>query len=337
MKANSNISEMANIDTGEIRFAPPGADMVAGVPYFANDSRFVESNFSQPLTIYATGWKDQENIKATLDFIAPEVPTSRRFEWAKATNAEEWLSESDDVRAIGSDFKRVEFTASKVNDKTLNKGLTIRVDEDNVNDLPNWREIYTGRIMRRLLRNDLRRGITLLLAAATNTGKTWTYNSSTNQTPDPDLDMLNAVAAFGDVAGQDANRILMGFSAWATRKGAYNALNNAAGYAGAARSAADIADWVGVEAIRVSRERYQSSASAKSRILGSYVVAFMAQDGATPEDPTSMKRFISPTAGGTPFKVYEQRISSHLVDISVEHYSKVIVTSTLGIQKLTIS
>src|ERR1700722_17210890 len=108
-----------------------GAGYDPGRVLFANSSRFLEAYFSEPLTNYAVGWRDPNNIEASLQFIAPSVPVGRRFEWKKANNAEEFLSEViDDERAVGSDFKRVEYTASDVTDKTLNKGLTYIADLD---------------------------------------------------------------------------------------------------------------------------------------------------------------------------------------------------------------
>ena len=146
-----------------------GSGYEAGQILFANDSRFMETYFSEPLTNYAVGWRDPNNIEATLNFIAPPVAVGRRFEWKKAANAEEFLSEVvDDQRAIGSDFKRVEFTAADVTDKTINKGLTYIADLDNISG-PNWQNDKVAKLLRRLYRNELRRGITAISAAATNT------------------------------------------------------------------------------------------------------------------------------------------------------------------------
>ena len=333
---------MANSDTMEIGNdgGPEGSNPVGQI-CFANASRFVEGHFSEPLTTYAVGWRDPNKIEDTLEFVAPMVSTGRRFEYAKAVNAEEWMSEGDDVRAIGSDFKRVEFSQSKVQDKTLNKGLIVRVDEDNVDGMPNWREIYTGRLMRRLLRNELRRAITLLLAAATGSnisGSGLTSGAATwGSTSDPDVDLLKAVDAFGDLAGLNANRIIMGFTAWMARIGSYSNQAGSRGFAGLARTLQGVADFAGVDEVRISRERYQSSLTAKTKIMAAYVIAFLAESGQTPEDPSSIKRFVSATAGGTPFRVYEQRVSTKMIDISVEHYSKIVCTSTLGIQKFLVT
>lgn len=310
-----------------------GANNMPGSVYFANESRFIEANFSEPLTTYAIGWKDPNKIEDMLEFVAPKVPVGRRFEFAQANNAEEFLSESDDIRAIGSDFKRVEFTSEKVNAKTLNKGLTIRVDLDNVDGNPNWREQYTGRLMRRLLRNELRRGVTLLSAAANNTAKTW----DTTAGKDPDLDVATEVIAFQDSAGVSPNRGLYGHVSWNKRKISHRAQNTAGGFASAGLSPDEVAGIIGVDEVRVSKERYQSSTSAKTKVVGDIVIVYLAESGATTEDASNIKRFVSPTMGGTPFRVYEQQINAKLVDITVEHYSNIIVTSTLGIRKLTIS
>jgi len=48
-----------------------------------------------------------------------------------------------------------------------------------------------------------------------------------------------------------------------------------------------------VDKVLVSRERYQSSASAKSEIVSNLVFAFYAEDGVDTEDPSNVKRFVS--------------------------------------------
>lgn len=310
-----------------------GSDNEPNVVYMANETRFVESNFSEPLTIYAVGWRDQQNIEATLEFFAPRVQTSRRFEFAKATNAEEFLSESDDLRAVGGSFKRVEFTSDKVDAKTLNKGLTIRVDSDNVENMPNWREIYTGRLMRRLLRNELRRAITLLSAAGTNTAFTW----DTTTGKDPDQDISTRLIAAQTDSGIFPNRVGYGNTAWNKRRISHRAQNTAGGFASAAMTESEVAGYLGVDQVLVSKERFQNAAATKAEIVNNLVLAFFAESNQTQEDPSNIKRFTSPTEGGTPIRVYEQIVNSKLTDITVEHYSNIIITSTLGIQKGTIS
>lgn len=321
------------IDEGLRMADDRGSDNRPGEIYIANEDRFTESHFSEPLTAYAVGWKDPNNIEATLEFLAPTVPTTRRFEYAKASNAEEFLSETDDERAIGASFKLVEFTSSKVNAKTLNKGLTVRVDRDNVEGMPNWEQVYTNRIMRRLLRNELRRGVTLLSAAATNTAVTW----DTSAGKDPDQDVKTRLIAGADLAGVYPTRVLYGDTAWNKRGISHRAQNTAGGFSSASMNEAQVAAMLGVDQVMVSRERYSSSATARTQVVNNLVLAYIAEANMTPEDPSSIKRFVSAVEGGGRFRVYRQEVNSKLVDITVEHYSLIAVTSTLGIQKLTVS
>lgn len=306
-----------------------------GQIYFANESRFVESTFSEPLTNYAVGYRDPGEIQALLDFIAPPVQTTRRFEYAVANNAEEFAAEVnlDDVRSIGGSFKRVEYTSKKANGVVLNKGLTIRVDLDNVEDQPMWREIYTGKLMRRLLRAEALRAYSILSAMATNSNLVWDGTAG----QDPDMDLTTAINAFGDTSGLNPNKLLLGLSAWTKRKATLRAQNNPGGYSSANFTPAELAASLMLDGVFVSRERYQSSASAKSRIVPNTGIIFLGEANQSPEDPSNLKRFVSNTAGGTPFRVYEQVINSKLVDISVEHYSNILPTANIGVQQLTIT
>jgi hypothetical protein len=261
------------------------------------------------------------------------VPTSDRFEYAEFVNPEEFLSEADDTRAIGASFKRIEYTSKKTNEKVLNKGLTIRTDMDAVKNMPNWRQIYTGRLLRRLYRSELRRSITLISAAATNDAKTW--NGTAGQ--DPDQDVRTSIEAAADSSGVYPNRVLYGASAWNARVRTHRALLTAGSIGSVPLNLAELADMLNVDEVRVSRERYQSSASAKTQIVNLLVLIYLAEANQTPEDPSNVKRFVTPTAGGTPVRVYEQIINSKLTDITVEHYSNIKITSTLGVRKITVT
>lgn len=314
-----------------------GSGYEAGQILFANDSRFMETYYSEPLTNYAVGWRDPSNILASLEFIAPTVPVGRRFEWKQAANAEEFLTEAtDDERAIGSDFKRVEYTAKDQNDKTINRGLTYIADLDNVSG-PNWMNDKVAKLLRRLYRNEFRRGITLINGAATNTALTWDTTAGKNPDQDLKTDLLTATSA----SGIRPNRILYGDTAFNKRSLCYEGQSGATAFAQVAgMNLEQLAARLMVDKIMVSRERYQSSASAKSEIVSNLVFAFYAEDGVDTEDPSHTKRFVTafgPEQGGGFVRVYVHQISSKLMAISVEHYSKVVVTFPTGIRKWTIS
>ncbi len=318
-------SERLPQDAGGFGIAP-------NVIHLANEERFTTENFSEPLTTYAVGYRDPSDIMGVLDFLAPPVEVGRRFEFKKADNAQEFFSETDDVRAIGGDFKLVESKGSTVNEKTLNKGLSIRLDRDEHPDIERAATQQTGRLLRRLYRNELRRGIALASAAATNSAMTWDATAG----KDPDKDIMDMLVAAGDASGVDPNRVLFGQTAWQKRFLSTGAQNTAAGFAGRNQSPEEVAALLGLDRIMVSRQRYQSSASAKSQIVANLVLAFYAEDDVTTEDPTNFKRFWTPCEGGTKYRVYRED-RAKVVIISVEHYSNIVGTSSLGVRKLTVS
>jgi len=310
-----------------------GAENRPGQLYLANASRFVEANFSEPLTVYGLGWNDEDDLLGLLSFIAPDVPVTRRFEFAKMTNAEIFLSETDDLRGIGADFKRVQYTSDKQVAQTINKGLTYRVDRDNIDEenQPDWERRVTARLINRLRRNDIRRGFTLLSAASTNVAKTWS-DGATDKDPDSDLDEI--VDLFGDAAGMEANRLLIGRTAWRSRRKGYGIQSTSAGF-NHSGNADELGQELGVT-IMISRARFQNAAATKAKITTATLVnAYRAEGNALPDDPSSIKRFVT-NAGGSAIRVFRQEIGLKFIDITVEQYSVVVVTSTLGIRQLTV-
>jgi hypothetical protein len=324
---NQNILEAVN----ELYLPPDtGGEIVPGVIYAANESRFTSVNYSEPLTQYTVGWRDPENLDALLDSIAPSVPVGRRFEFKKATNAEAFLSETDDVRAIGANFKRVEYTGESVNEKTLNKGLTIRLDKDDLLDEME-EERSVGRLMQRLSRNEVRRALGIIDAATTNANKTW--SSSTN----PDKDLRDALILGANASGIRPNVMLFAESAWDLRLDAYEAAANTSSYAGraAAMTPQDLARKSMVDRIEIVKARYQSTTTAKGLVQTTLtVLLYLAIQGAGKDDPSNVKRFVTPA--GTRYRVF-RREADKWIDLSVEHYSNIVITSTLGIRKLTVS
>jgi hypothetical protein len=299
-----------------------------GIIYAANEERFTASHYSEPLTAYTVGWRDPENLDALLETIAPAVSVGRRFEFKKADNAQAFLSEDDDVRAIGSAFKRVEYKGSTVNEKTLNKGLTIRLDKDDLLGAGD-EELSVNRLMQRLSRNEVRRALALLAAAATNTNKTW--NSSAN----PDKDVRDRLKASADKSGIRPNRVLFAENAWDLRLDVYEAVNTP--YAGRAASMTkeQLAAKYMVDIVEVVKARYQSTLTAKASVQTTLtLLMFLAISGSGKDDPSTIKRFVTPI--GSRYRVYRQE-SDKFIDISVEHYSNSVITSDIGVEQLTVA
>ena len=303
----------------------------------ANDSNFVSAFFSKALTDFAGGFSDPEGLFSLLEFIAPGVPVdSQRFEY-KTYNSNDSLKSDDvdDVRQVGADFKTVPQGGTNELGTALNKGLTVRLDLDSFGNNPKIKERVTALLLSRLWRNDIRRGITLLTANATNTAKTW----DTTVLKDPDADVLEEIEISANAAGLPINRVLFGGSAWKRRYFCNSDKSTASAIAGRLMSPEQLAMILGVNEVRVSRERYSTGAAATSQteIVGSCVYLFNARQNATTQDASNIKRFVVLLDNDLSYRVYEHRVSSNLLDLTVEHYSNVVITSATGIRKLTIS
>lgn len=296
----------------------------------ANENRFSAGNYSEALTAFTVGWVDPENTAKILNFIAPPIPVGRRFEFKKSDNAQAFYSESDDVRAIGAEFKRVSYAGESVNEKTINKGLTIRVDHDEVSG-DDWQERYVQMLMQRLLRNELRRAVKALetIAASDNSAKSW--NAGAN----PDADIRNMLMLAADQSGVRPNRLLFGESAWDLRMTSLESQNSAVAFKGAAMAKDELAGKFMLDGCEVLSSRYQSAPATKSKILADAVFAFFAQNTLSKDEPSNLKRFYTPTEEGGAFRVYCDEHAKY-TDITVEHYSSIVATSALGVRKLTV-
>ena len=296
----------------------------------ANENRFSAGNYSEALTAFTVGWVDHENTAKILDFIAPPIPVGRRFEFKKSDNAQAFYSESDDVRAIGAEFKRVSYAGESVNEKTINKGLTIRVDHDEVSG-DDWQERYVQMLMQRLLRNELRRAVKALetIAASDNSAKSW--NAGAN----PDADIRNMLMLAADQSGVRPNRLLFGESAWDLRMTSLESQNSAVAFKGAAMAKDELAGKFMLDGCEVLSSRYQSAPATKSKILADAVFAFFAQNTISKDEPSNLKRFYTPTEEGGAFRVYCDEHAKY-TDITDEHYSSIVATSALGVRKLTV-
>ena len=126
-------------------------------------------------------------------------------------------------------------------------------------------------------------------------------------------------------------------TAWNKRVLAFRSQNVAGAYASAQLTPEQLAGLLSVEKVWISKERYQSGTTTKSKVLGDVVIGFYGEDGAQLEDPTNLKRFWTPVQGGGKMRVYVQQVSAKLVDVSVEHYSNVVSPTNLGMFILSIS
>jgi hypothetical protein len=326
-------ARLSEVPEHDGRFVP---DRVMGF----NASLFDQGHFSEELTGYAVGFKDPENIEETLQFFAPSLPSPMKPEYATFASAEEFLSDGadDDLVGIGGDFPTVRYDSDKVVKKLQNRGLAMDITEEKWDATPNAEQVFVARLLRRLHRNSLRRAITLLSAAATNTAKTW----STAAGKDPDQDVKSELILAANTSGIRPNRVGYGDTAFDIRCASHRAQNSAGGYASAILTPEQLASALMVEKVKVSRERFttKASATAAAEILNTKVLMFHASDGATEEDPSNIKRFTGRVAarhGGGAFAVHLRQVSDKGWRIAVEKYELIAITSTLGIRQFTVA
>lgn len=309
----------------------PGEIHMADV---ANDSRFGQAYFNEPMTNYAVGGWNKTDLEAELQALCPELPAPRNFTYNSWVNSEAFLTDSDDSRAIGADFKRVEYTLTKATGKTVNRGLIIRLDMDEVALMPGWENMYTGMLLRRLKLNAIKRAYAIIDAASTNTGNAW---STPGNTIDPDADVRAGLKAAVDASGLRPNTVVYGQTAWDLRFAAYRTDGNAARYNASLMTPEQVAQTLAVSKVFSTETRYQSTATAKAEALGSKVLSFYQQPGASIEDPTNIKRFVTPTLSGGPVRAFRYQVSDKLIDIGIEHYELIVATYTGGVRKHTIT
>lgn len=311
--------------------------MDAGQIYLmSNDSRLNEGQYNQPLTTYSVGGWNQATLAEEVDMLcgAP-VPVPRRFNYKAWTNAESFWSDvgvQDDVRANGGDFGEVRITNTEVNAKTINRGLIMKLDTDDLTDVSRSEQARIDMLINRLRLNQFRRAFSLLSTAATNTARTWTTLATY-----PDTDMLSTLAAAADVSGLKPNRVFLGETAQINRVTGLNTSATAGAFASANRTPEQLAAFLGVDKLMVSRARYQSTASAKTRVIGNKVLSYFAVDSAIPEDPSNIKRFYTPTEGGGPIRVLRWQPNPKTIILGVEHYELLAITYTGGIRQETVS
>lgn len=301
-----------------------------GSIYISNTERFQQDHFSESLTALTMAWTDPENLGELLDFIAPTVYVPRRFEFRQFGAADAFLTEVDDVRASGAAFKRVRYDGVPVTEKTLNKGLTLRVDHDDTAG-EDWQERVVELLMKRLYRNELRRVLLALDAAAEAADVTWEGEAL------PDATIREALIKASESSGLRPNRLLFSQGAWDARAAAYEKLPGHLGaYSAATLPEAVLADRLSVDSVRVVRSRYQGSEKLEET-LGKAIYGYYADSPILKDEPSHLKRFVTPMDGADTFKVYLESHAKY-TDISVEHYSNVIVTcGGKGLFKLKLS
>jgi len=322
----ADLNDHSKVFTG---FNPDGP---AGVIMAANDANFDQTHLSEPLTEYLVDVPDAEGLDTLVEAAFPSVPVGRSFSYRIHDEKESFQAaiNDEDIREIGGDFSQIRRTGTQADGRTDNKGLVMILDNDQGGEDPAVQQRAVANLRNRLLRTELYRGEALLEANDTATTPNW---GGTNTAADPDGNLFEAIDLSGDARGIDANIVLFGGGAWTKRFMSLGLGANAARHQTRNLTPAQLAELVGVDAVLKAKFRFQSNATTKTKIVADKVYVYYAKSGAMADDPSNIKRFVTSVPGGGLMRVYiEPRLKRTV--IAVEHYSRLVLTSSLGIRKI---
>ena len=308
-----------------------GGALRDGEIYLVNDSRLNEATFNTPLTEFAVGGWDRTDVAEELNSLFPALPVPRRFTYKQFLNAEAGISDvNEDLVSVNGDVPELEWKIQEATGVTQNRALGTVVNLDLV--APGWERQKTMILMRRIQRNILRRCYTLLSGIAVNTARTW----DTTAGKDPDTDVRTSLAAGADISLVRPNTVVYGETAWTKRVLAHGAQNTASGFASKMLTPETLAQQLFVDTVKVSKIRYTANSTTRSQVVNNLVLSWYSE-GPSEDDPSNIKRFVSPTRSGTPIRVYQWQLSDKRVLLVVEHFELVATTSSVGVRKETIS
>lgn len=317
-------------DPGQI-FGQFTMDAKSGIILAANDANFDGSHLSEPLSEFVSDTPDEEGLDTLLEAMAPSVPVGRSFTYLVADNTAAFQASlaDEDKREIGGEFATVRPKGTQANGRTVNKGLTMILDNDQGGEDSSVQQRAVTNLRNRLLRTEIYRTEALLEANDTALTPNW---GATNTAADPDGDIAADLELGGDARGIDSNIVVYCGGAWLRRFLSLGLGSNAARHQTRNLSPEQLADLLGVEKVVKSKVRYQSSATAKTKIGDQKVYSYYVKSGAMPNDPSNIKRFVTMVPGGGMFRVYITPILKRTA-VTVEHYSSIDLTSSLGIRK----
>jgi hypothetical protein len=303
-----------------------------GMVCAANENRFEGSHYNEPATNFLVGvlGAELQPLRDELNALAPAVRVGRRFEYKKNKKDIAFMADMDDARAIGASFAKIEDKRESVDAKTTNRGLTMTLDRDEMldGDIEQTAQLLTAI----LLRNDIRRAVATLNAAATNADKTWNADAL------PDGDIANDLNTALIARGVMPNTVVAGSTAWLYRRSAYESSDKAGALLLANRTPAEVATALGVDKVHVSKTVYRDTkGGTKASLLANYVFMYYIDEIVSKEDGSNLKRFYTPCDGGEEFRVYVDETQAKTVTVTVEQYSLITAVDSGGIRKFTVA
>jgi hypothetical protein len=311
----------------------------SGTICLANDSLLRQVEQIEELTAFAASYDSMvgNGLARLRDRLIPARPSNSRIVRLTTYDEKEpWetVDYQKVKRGILADFAEVrQRTASKSDFQIPNRGLTVILDRDELKDKPEWQQTHTKWLIDLLNRATVLEAIDIYTAAATADNTVW--DSASN----PDLELRTRILALADTTGFYPQNVAYGDKAHLKRQQAYESELTAGSLARAGLYTEEqIATALGVAEVTINAERYQSSANAKSEIIGQNVLIFTAMQNAGPMDPSNIVRHVARGAyGGGDYAVYVTDLGVKKVAITVENYEYIHTQHTTGLMKLAVN
>ncbi len=304
----------------------------------ANDSLIEQATYREEVTTFGIGYADplRNQLASLRDFIAPRRTSGRNAVITSYDEDEPFkvVDYKKVKRNPGVEFAEVKQRTSTKGTRLIpNRGLTVRLDRDQLKDKPMWQEMHTSWLIDMLIRASIIEAITLLRAAAVSDTFLWNVDAN------PDLDLKNvAVNILAPAVGFKPNRALFGEEATLLRQIAYESQDNAGATIRAAMmNDQQLAAALGMDAVRTNAERYNNASGVKQTFLGSRVLLFTGVDAETPEDGSNIVRHVAAASYGSgEYAVYVTEQGVKTVFITVENYELLNVQHTTGVMDIAV-
>ncbi|MDE2099106.1 MAG: hypothetical protein KGL39_17765 [Patescibacteria group bacterium] len=316
------------------------ASVPSGTICLANDSLLRQTEVIEELTAFAASYDSMvgNGLAKLRDFLAPPRPSTSRIVRLTTYNENEpWetVDYNRVKRGILGDFAEVrQRTATKSDFQINNRGLMVILDRDELKDAPEWQQTHTKWLIDLMNRATVLEAIAIYTAAATADSATWSSGS-----PNPDLDIRTRILTLANTTGFYPQNVAYGDKAHLMRQQAYEGELTAGALARSLQYTEEqLATALSVNEVLINAERYQSSTSAKSEIIGQNVLIFTAVEDAGPMDPSNIVRHVANASyGGGDYAVYVTDMGIKKVALTVENYEYLHVQHTTGIMKLAIN
>jgi len=318
-------------------------DNFSGLPHgsvcLANDSLLRQTDRIEELTMFAASYDSMVGNRLTVlrDFLVPTRPTpTRQARLTTYDETEPWetVDYNRAKRGLMGDFAEVrQRKASKADFQIPNRGLSVVLDKDELKTQPEWQQVHTKWLIDLLTRATVLEAVDVFTAAAVANGMVWNVNTN------PDLMVMNEVLAIANITGFYPQNAAYGDAAVLQRRLAYEPQFNAGALArAAAYTEAELAAAIGIPNVLINAERYQSSAAAKSEIIGQNLLLFTGIKDAGPMDPSNVVRHVvSGAFGGGDYAVYVTELGVKKFVLTVENYEYLHTQHTTGIEKIAIA